>query len=172
MLRLGFAICALLLAATTAPSESAIQFAQTYTPSQENVVVDYSLLDLDKRQIGWKLDDRKHLPAYQVYRDGGYSGSFAILTLQGLGGSAGSYKAGTKVTGATYSAYPVIGYLTKDVSWTAAENHAEVEIQYELGDLENDILDCQVGGLWRFSEANRRGCECDIVFGRVFAPVG
>lgn len=141
---------------TTTTAITYDRYGGTYVPTTP--ITDYAALDLDQYELNLQLASRKLMPALHMYRDGGFSGSYAVLTLQNIGDAAATIPAGTTVYGETYSQSQVVGYVAQDTSWPQYAEEAELEVMYAVGDVQNDYLDCQVGGLWHFSMANRKGC--------------
>ena len=131
-------------------------YGGSYLPTTK--IRDYAALDLDQLEMSRQLSMRKIIQAHYVYQSGGFSGSYAVLTLLNL--TAASYTEGSIVRGEDYLGFEVVGYLAKSYSWSADTDEVKVEIRYAVSNTQENDQACQVGGLWQFSMANRKGCEC------------
>ena len=125
----------------------------------ETQITDIAAIDLDQEKIAERvgLGDFGH--AMKVYSEGGHSKSYAELTL--INPTPGqSYEKGTLVVGFTENLGDVGGTLMEDVEWDGAGGkNVTVKIRYTTSDVQDKYVDCQVGALFAFGEANRKGCE-------------
>ena len=120
-------------------------------------VTDHAAIDLDQKKIAERVGLGDFAHALRVYREGGHSKSYAQLTLLAPTPNK-SYKKGTQVVGLTDVGGDVSGALLEDMSWTT-EAAVVLQVQYRTGDVQEKYVDCQVGALFAFSEANRKGCK-------------
>ena len=139
-----------------ASTTTAFDRYQGYLPT--TLVTDTAALDLDQYYFNEELSDRKIGYAMHVYREGGHSGSFAVLELENLGAPAQAFPKGTRVYGNAEDSTQVLGELMGDISWLENTNTKPIKVLYTVGNKQENYVNCQVGGLYRFEMANRDGC--------------
>lgn len=116
--------------------------------------MDEAVIDLDMEKIVEQIAEQDLLRARNVYRDGGHSKSFAILTLQSPPPNK-SLKKSTLVAGWTEKSTRVFGSVLEDVSWQQpSPDGITIKVLYDLKNTEP----CQSGGLFTLRAANRDGC--------------
>lgn len=130
-----------------------------YTPDTQ--VTDQAAIDLDQMILNEQVSKRKIGHAKSVYEHGGHSFSYALLTLENLD-EGNTFEEGTYVLGVTSNDPPVdvSGRLMERISWTDANADPVIaKVQYDTSDVQGDYVNCQVGGLHSFGEANLKGCK-------------
>lgn len=158
MLRSFGRLALLLLAAGAQEEEQQFDRYAGYLPKSS--ITDQAAIDLDQLSINQQFFPLTLENARNVYRKGGYSGSFAMLTLVNLpNDEVISYPAGTKVLGQSDFGDEVVGFLQNAVTWNISDVDAAVNVTYQVMDRQKDYVNCQLGGLTRLGEANREGCE-------------
>eukprot|EP00581_Thalassiosira_minuscula_P007471 CAMPEP_0183710558 /NCGR_PEP_ID=MMETSP0737-20130205/6262_1 /TAXON_ID=385413 /ORGANISM="Thalassiosira miniscula, Strain CCMP1093" /LENGTH=547 /DNA_ID=CAMNT_0025938857 /DNA_START=120 /DNA_END=1763 /DNA_ORIENTATION=+ len=124
-----------------------------YLPGSQ--VTDHCAIDLDQKVIEEQLNlktPESFENARKIYNHGGYSKSYASITLDtGLEGAIekgdqilGKSADGTEVSGKAYTDYP--------------KGSETIKVQYSTTDLQASYVECQVGALL---ETNTKGCFID-----------
>jgi len=155
--------CTALLLLAASGARAFDRYAGSYKPATQ--ITDEAALDLDQLIINEQLYDRKNNNAMQVYREGGHSGAFARMKLINLSGDNEMYyPKGTKVIGTGDNGLEVVGFVQNDVSWDASATEAMVNVTYKIENVQANYVGCQVGGMYKFQEANRDGCKLDYLY--------
>lgn len=128
-----------------------------YLPSTQ--ITDIAAIDLDQLTLNEQLSGGKLNNALSVYKEGGHSGSYALLGITNSGTSDYSFVAGAQVTGVAENGQNVTGVLMSDVTWGKHTQQHFINVKYSNGDSQATYVDCQVGGLYYFHGANRGGCK-------------
>lgn len=139
-----------------ASTTTAFDRYQGYLPT--TLITDTAALDQDQYFFNEELSDRKIGSAMHVYRDGGHSGSFALLELENVGEPAQAFDKGTPVFGVAEDTTNVLGELLQDTTWAANSNSVSIKVLYNVGVNQETYVNCQVGGLYHFQMGNRDGC--------------
>jgi hypothetical protein len=121
-------------------------------------VTDQAALDLDQQAFEQELFLGKVSQARNVYIQGGYSRSYAQLTL--VSPPAANFQPGATVIGKAPDQGEVIGKLVDKAVWSNSSGHNKViKVLYATSDKQEKYVGCQVGGLYTFSYANLNGCK-------------
>jgi hypothetical protein len=126
-----------------------------YTPTTS--ITDFAAIDLDQEIVNEQTGERALLNAWNVYKDGGHSGSYAELEIEHAHADV-DYKAGMVVRGMNSFNDIVNGTLLEPVKWTKGTLSPIVKVVYDTLPLQSEYNDCQVGGLFTFQAAERGGC--------------
>ena len=121
-------------------------------------MTDHNAIDLDQQAIEERVGLGDLENAWRIYSEGGHSKSYAELTLINPTSNK-SYPKGTQVLGLTPFNGTASGTLLEDVSWGDGSAQVVIKVQYTTSDVQSKYVDCQVGALYRFTEANRNGCK-------------
>lgn len=122
-------------------------------------VTDQAAIDLDQQKIEERVFVGEFAKARNVYTDGGHSFSFAELTLTAPVANK-TFPKGTKVYGMNERSQNISGTLLDDVEWGVVGSEGVlVRVLYDTSDEQASYVDCQVGGLFTFMQANREGCK-------------
>lgn len=122
-------------------------------------ITDNAAIDLDQMLLGERAGFGDFPHALRVYTEGGHSNSYAEVTLINPPTDK-SFKAGTSVIGHTEMDGEVFAELMEDVSWGDLNGgNQTVRVLYATSDKQSKHVDCMVGGLYTFHEADRTGCK-------------
>jgi hypothetical protein len=121
------------------------------------LVTDEAVIDLDQMVINDLLSDRKIKEAMSIYREGGHSGSYAVLSLKG-NFSGQPLLAGTSVIGNSTRNNTVVGTLKENVTIGAKSDNV-IEVTYPVVKGQKKSAWCQVGALTGVQLAKRDGCK-------------
>merc|ERR1712078_135365 len=159
MVSFNVAASALTLMATFAGAQGARQLSSEpmggYEPKCQ--VTDQNALDLDQESLVLQLalsNDDAFAAANKIYGEGGFSGSYAIVTLTTPLPS--SVSAGTVVMGLAADGNQVAG----EVLETTSAGATVLQVRYQTTDSQKNYVNCQVGAA---TVPNTEGC---------YAPTG
>jgi len=159
MVSFNVAASALTLMATFAGAQGARQLSNEpiagYEPKCQ--VTDQNALDLDQESLELQLalsNDDAFAAANKIYGEGGFSGSYAIVTLTTPLPS--SVSAGTVVMGLAADGNQVAG----EVLETTSAGATVLQVRYQTTDSQKNYVNCQVGAA---TVPNTEGC---------YAPTG
>jgi hypothetical protein len=128
-----------------------------YEPTSS--ITDFAAIDLDQEIINEATGERILENTWQVYQNGGHSGSYAELTISNTT-IAADYPAGTIVRGKNFFDEVVNGTLLEPAQWKAgASSNPTIKVLYDVLPLQSEYSDCRVGGLYTFYAADRGGCK-------------
>lgn len=148
------AVAVLALAATLV--SGTMEKLAGYRPKTQ--VTDQAAIDLDQMMFEEELGEGRLPKAHNMYEQGGHSMSYAELLLLNPAG-AHLFHVGDKVLGLTTADDEVIGYLMDIVEFDDMPGQEiGIKVQYRTSNDQSTYVDCQVGGLFTFGEANRAGC--------------
>jgi hypothetical protein len=154
MMMVNFA--SLLTLATTVVVVNAFDRYAGYQPTY--LITDIAAIDLDQEVFNEQTGERQLLNAMHVYEMGGHSGSYAELTISNAS-VAVNYPNGTVIRGITSNDDLINGTLLEPVKWSVGASNAIMKVLYDVGPLQIEYSDCQVGGLFTFGAAERGGCK-------------
>ena len=124
-------------------------------------ITDYAAIDLDQEILNEETGERILENAWQVYVNGGHSGSYAELKISNTS-VAGDYPVDTIVHGRNSFAEAVNGTLLEAAIWSKGASSPTIKVLYDVIPLQSGYSDCQVGGLYTFAAADRGGCTYHI----------
>jgi hypothetical protein len=134
-----------------------------YTPQTQ--VTDHAALDLDQQQVVELMDERNVIEARNIYSLGGHSGSYALLTVHIAAANATNpvfFPILSEITGTSRSGHPVYGFIPLDLLFNVTGD-VQIPVEYVTYNNQPTYVDCQVGGLFTASVANRDGCKLTFV---------
>lgn len=123
-----------------------------YEPGSQ--VTDHCAIDLDQKAIETQLalkTDSSFTNARKIYEEGGYSKSYAQITL--TSGLTSSIAKGADIMGVNGDGNEVAGKAYTSY----AEGAQVIRFQYKTGDVQSSYVGCQVGGLLA-ENSNTAGC--------------
>jgi hypothetical protein len=126
-----------------------------YQPT--TLITDVAAIDLDQEEFNKQTGERELFNAMKVYEMGGHSGSYAELFIQNAT-VAVNYTVGTIIRGITSNDDAINGTLLEPVIWKAGASSPVMKVLYDVGPLQIEYSDCQVGGLFTFGAAEKGGC--------------
>jgi hypothetical protein len=118
----------------------------------QNLVTDHNALDLDVAAMETQLKKGAWSEAHHIYKDGAYSKMYADFEFAEPLQKA--VPADTKVEGKAEGG----GTAKGRTIYAASANDTSLQVQYNVHDVQDSYVDCQVGALWRTHEANLNGC--------------
>jgi hypothetical protein len=147
-----------LLVLLAAPTISAFDRYGGYLPSTS--ITDVAAIDLDQVEFNTELAERRVEMAMYIYEEGGHSGSYADLTITNFT-KAADYPAGTIVRGLSAVDDMVNGTLKEKAQWSAGTTNPIISVKYDVSDVQQEYVDCQVGGLNKIGgqRVNLDGCK-------------
>jgi hypothetical protein len=155
-----FSIRSILLLSSIVASVNAEVYDRYAGYEPTTSITDYAAIDLDQEILNEETGERILENAWQVYENGGHSGSYAELTISNTTAGA-DYPPGTIVRGKNSFDEVVNGTLLERAQWKAgATSNPTIKVLYDVLPLQSEYSDCQVGGLYTFSAAERGGCTC------------
>ena len=110
-------------------------------------------LDLDVASMEKQLAKGAWSEAHHIYKDGGYTKSYADLNLTTPLGK--KVPLDRQVQGKSNSGGIAKGRTLAE----AAKGDRILQVQYQVNSIQDSYVDCQVGALWRVHEANLDGCK-------------
>lgn len=128
-------------------------------------ITDYAAIDLDQEILNEETGERILENAWQVYVNGGHSGSYAELIISNATVTV-DYPAGTIVRGKNSFGDVVNGTLLEPAKWRKDASSPTIKVLYDVLPLQSEYSDCQVGGLFTFAAAERGGCTYSFLFFR------
>jgi hypothetical protein len=156
-----FVNLSLFLLSTTAKATSSYNRYAGYLPTHQ--ITDQASIDLDQEVFNAQLSNRNINAAYEIYVQGGHSGSYAVLTVRAGAHSGKTLVAGSAVTGVTNTGTAVQGTLRSNITISPNVADIAIEVIYNTGDNQANYVGCQVGGLTVVQQANLAGCKSFVV---------
>jgi hypothetical protein len=124
------------------------------------LVTDHAAIDLDQKEVEKWLAARMLDPVKDIYQQGGHSQSTALIHLStNTEPPKMPIPSGTIVYGWTNNGDMVHGRLTEEAFWTSKDSEVTLLIEYQANEVQDNYVNCQVGGLVITSSDNRKGCK-------------